>query len=396
MPLITPLVGFPTPSLPLRSVIAASRCAMPAQGLSNGTDLGGTFKIRHKTPKNSQIQDIQLTYGNSQLTATGEADGTHNITVRASIEYPAGVFYPVYFNGKRDVVIEPGALVTCDPVGIEIPADTFFFTRSHVVVTTGQTWPLGTFTFTANSEGNNRSVTPTDATTSGTISTGNAEGAYGPFQILATMRTPMSSIAVIGDSIAEGNGESGAGDTNGNYGCIARGVNSVYPLLKLTRQTDRAQFCAATHRRRFALLTNRVSHVICQLGINDITNGRTVAQLQADYLTIWQALCDRGYKVYQTTLTPVTTSTDSWVTVLNQTVTANESKRTQINDWLRTCPSPLSGVFDVADAVETARNTGIWMLDPASGLKTTTDGTHPSSAGHILIGAALNAANSFA
>jgi lysophospholipase L1-like esterase len=82
--------------------------------------------------------------------------------------------------------------------------------------------------------------------------------------------------------------------------------------------------------------------------------------------------------------------------------------RVQINDWIRArCPengsgvpqlagtpgavaSPfLSGWFETADTVESARNSGKWKATgSASGY--TADGVHPSQTGHAAMAAAID------
>jgi len=55
------------------------------------------------------------------------------------------------------------------------------------------------------------------------------------------------------------------------------------------------------------------------------------------------------------------------------------SRRSQLNDWIRTKPAPLWDWFDMTEAVETARDSGIWRTDPSWGVpRYTGDGTHPS------------------
>ena len=106
--------------------------------------------------------------------------------------------------------------------------------------------------------------------------------------------------------------------------------------------------------------------------------------------------------MYQTTVTPQTTSTDAWVTTANQTVTAVHARRIGLNDWIRdgapfdtatglavavgatgstivragTRAHPLKGFFEIADIVETSRNSGIWKAG------WTTDGLHPNATGY--------------
>jgi len=113
--------------------------------------------------------------------------------------------------------------------------------------------------------------------------------------------------------------------------------------------------------------------------------------------------------VFQTTITPSTTSTDSFATLANQTAalsfsTAGNGTREQLNDWLRDggpirdgvaaaigAPDairsshnahPLSGVLEMADTVESSRNSGKWKVD-GTALKWTGDGIHPSNYAYV-------------
>jgi hypothetical protein len=161
-------------------------------------------------------------------------------------------------------------------------------------------------------------------------------------------------------------------------------------------------------------------HALSCFGRNDIAV-RTSAQIMGDFVTIWRMFNRRGPKVWQTTVTPRTNSTDGWATVGNQTIASasEETKRLAINDWLRdgapvvagavaavgtsgasraavysaagtlvtpaSGPSgnPLAGVFDICDVVETARNSGIWKAGYS------VDGLHPSQTAHIAMVAAV-------
>jgi lysophospholipase L1-like esterase len=91
-----------------------------------------------------------------------------------------------------------------------------------------------------------------------------------------------------------------------------------------------------------------------------------------------------GLPVFQNTITPSTTSTDSWATTGNQTPESSNAVRVQVNDWIRTVPSPLSGYFEIADLAETARNSGIWKAGYTS------DGLHPNATGHSALAAGID------
>ncbi len=70
--------------------------------------------------------------------------------------------------------------------------------------------------------------------------------------------------------------------------------------------------------------------------------------------------------------------------------------RAAINTWLRTCPPPLSGIFDVAAQVEVGTNNvlttngGVWLVNGLAfpnGI--CADGVHPQTNGALLLAAAL-------
>jgi lysophospholipase L1-like esterase len=121
---------------------------------------------------------------------------------------------------------------------------------------------------------------------------------------------------------------------------------------------------------------------VVTLGINDITGGQNLAAMQARMQTVWAMLAAHGVTdIFQTTITPVTTSTDAWATVVNQTATATNGVRVSVNDWLRSKPAGITGILEVADLAETARNSGIWKAG------FTADGTHPNVTGHAALAA---------
>lgn len=129
----------------------------------------------------------------------------------------------------------------------------------------------------------------------------------------------------------------------------------------------------------------KCDYVIVGEGTNDIASGMTLAQYQPKALAIATWFSATGIKVYFGTIPPRTTSTDSWATLANQTVAASEAQRLAINEWLRTIPAPITGILDVAAAVETS---GKWNVG------TTADGIHPKAAGYDAIATALESVRS--
>ena len=116
-------------------------------------------------------------------------------------------------------------------------------------------------------------------------------------------------------------------------------------------------------------LSEGCTDAIVALGTNDLTNGRTLVQMQADMALLAGELQGRGLRVHCCTVPPKTNST-------NTTPSASEAVRVAYNDWLRTVPLDMATCFETADTLETARNSGYWKTGDYY-----TDGIHVTAQG---------------
>lgn len=374
--------------------ISAGEGAKPYKlGLSNGTDMGANSKCRIVAAQ--RTTDVTVKYGNFYGQANQEAVGVNDITVRAALFY-GNAYYPLYFRGSRDVVITPGVVVESDSLGIDIPAGVNFYVMTYVTVaTTGQKWPLNKNYVRSYGEETVTSVTPTDLTTTGGFTaSGNING-FGPMQVLCRNTNINPFVAIVGDSISDGTGDiTSAGGVDGNErGFVARALINDFPYQSLSQPGGQAaQFNYGSMGRRFGMIGDAEVAIVAY-GANDLNANKTFAQLQASLQYIYDYLAARGMRVFGCTITPKTTSTDSFATLANQTVaytTAQELVRTQINAWIRSKPAPLSGMFDTAGAAESARDSGKWRVD--LGTPCQSDGLHPLSVIHAAMGAVITKA----
>ena len=391
-----------------------------ATNLSDGTVKGGTARIRHTVTQTAR--GIVLAFSNTYNAAGYESNGPQDITVSAGIEHASGQVTPAFFNGQRQIVIKPGGTAFTDPIGVVLVKGATIFTRTFVSIVTAATkYPQGGFiVLAANAESHNYAAGPgAELTTTGdAVPSGGTDNVrvFGPSAILGMPTTPATVLAVVGDSIAAGAGDVGA--SGADMGWIVRALagNYAYQRVALTGQVVDAWYASegALKWRQQAML-DRIgpTHIICELGINSISQGFATfaARLVGNgYKGAWSLLATYGVPVYATTLTPKTTSTDAWVTTGNQTVTADEAARVSYNDWLRDgapitaapisggvlaaigstgtlragqAGHPLAGWLEVADLAETARNSGIWKA------ASTADGLHPNNAMHTTLSAAL-------
>lgn len=407
----------------LRPVPIADRSAPQPAGtfnLSDGVVAAGTAKLRHTAI--ATCHGIVLAFSNWYNANGVEADGPQDVTLRAAVEPAATRVLPVYFGGMRTVVIPPGGTVYSDPVGVNLVKGQQFFTRTYLSVAAAATkFPQGGYTtVSGNGEGFNYAAAGADLTAAGAANVPTANGrVFGPSAILGTPMTPGASVlGIVGDSIAAGSGDSGAWL---DAGWIARslGLSYLYQSVAMSSQTVDAWYASEgiTKTRQQGILDRAgVTHLLCELGVNSLSQTPTTILLPHlignGLKGAWSTLASFGVPVWQTTLTPQTTSTDAWATVANQTVAAagNEANRVLVNAWLRDgapitaapvaggvyAPAgtagalragqaghPLAGILEVADLVEPARDSGKWKAGYTS------DGTHPSATGAAAVAAGL-------
>ena len=176
--------------------------------------------------------------------------------------------------------------------------------------------------------------------------------------------------AIIGDSI----GYSG-NDASDPVSCarfMERAMRNVLPIMNLARSGDTFTDYLANPAGRALLLSGRINRLICELGTNDTFAGTTptLAAMQALATAAWAPFLAAGVKVWQSTLTPRTTSTDGWSTTANQTIVsaAAEALRQSFNAWIIASWATLglSGYLDYGHAVDPT-DSGVWNADGTTG-----------------------------
>lgn len=399
---------------PVPLAIKAHGPADSANNKSSSSLLGGTAKFNHLMVRTAW--GIRLVYVNwVSGTSNTEMDGWNDILVGGAIEYNNSII-PVTFNGAKRVTITPGGIAISDPIGIDVAKGATISSRTYVEVTSGQFFPLSGIPQQSSGEGNNyASPAGADLTLAGSASlTGVATGgpyAYGPAAILGlTVDPDKPVIAIAGDSIAQGTGETSA--AAGGFFQRALGGNYSFQKIAFPGEALGSGFVTANgvnRRRRITLLAMcGVTHAVTDYTVNSLST----TTVQQDAVTAWVVLSRVAFMgVWASTLTPQTTSTNAWATTTNQTVAdaTKESRRIAFNNWLRdgapinaslvpqavgasgagivragAAGHPLKGYFEVADLAETARNSGIWKAGY------TGDGTHPNATGHTALAAAID------
>lgn len=348
-----------------------------------------TYRRQHHAHPSGAISAIKTIDVNRYLSgvAAGTAGNAH--TIKRTIEYPQDVFTPVLWGGSATIAITSGQTVTSDVVaGLTIPAGAKFWERTVVLTTV--TRPCMELPAGANVTAVDDGSASGDFYNSGTISPGSIN-TIGANMITGTVNaTAARAFVLLGDSLVLGTGDITNSGSKGGAGWPARLMDQGgWPYFKMCKGGQGivdAVTLSATINANLALFA--WTDLLAEHGINDLSlNSRTKAQVEADYQTIFALSNIVGKRIYKTTITPRTTSTDSWATTANQTptTTGTMADLTGLNTDIRAGLPNVTGVIDAADAAMSARDSLLHKAPPAG----TPDGTHPNSTRHSLIASLL-------
>lgn len=380
---------------------ATGTARVPFFVAADTTDLRCSFTHRYNTGS-STFQDTIPTSDLVGLRATLEINGS---------------LYPMTVNGQVVFNIGAGGIVQSDPIPVEVLAGSIVYVRTFMP--SGMMWYYNRFT-SAYSSGSGGFTATTDLTPKGSVTIPDSSNKllWTAHSITGTHLNSRRPVALlIGDSIANGAGDayvpsaSYVGVNVANPAAIGGGYvvracrSAGIPVANAGISGDAfSAFVIPINRWFRTSVAPDVSNVICEYGRNDISVGGTLATIQAGAITAWLLFSRRGIKVFQPTITPLTGSPDGWTTTIHQVPNNTEPVRVLFNNWLRdgapldgatfapvttgTSPAgtiragsaghPLSASFEVADVVETARDSGIWVaptnLRTVSGASTTAAG----------------------
>lgn len=185
-----------------------------------------------------------------------------------------------------------------------------------------------------------------DKTMGGNMADQIALGSLRPAAILSTTTRP--SIYLLGDSRMAGYGDTM--DSSLDVGEAARSVGPYFGYINAGIPGDRLQFYKTNSALRLQL-TQFCSHVIGNLGGNDIIQGRSAPDIIADLNTVWALPGLAGRDISWLTIGPYTSSAGP--------VPASESVRQAVNAYIRSTPYPLARHFEMAELDEQYRDAGL-------------------------------------
>ena len=301
-------------------------------------------------------------------------------TWTAAIEYPAGTFTRVTFGGAASVTSSSGGNIVSDQIPVSIPKGEKFWVRLFQNAPSKAVY----FTFYAG-DGTAQFVSPaSDLTMGGTATTSASFQAATttPIAIIGMSSDP--AIGIYGDSISVGRGDTADAGLP-LQGHLGRAFGAAYAAGHVGISGDRMSLFLGSKAKRMSL-ASYFTHFAVNMGINDITGGGSASAVAADTNSIVGlfpgpvALC---------TLSPVSTSTDTWNSVAAQTTVASNAVRVTENTRRLGGISGVKTVYDVNPSVESVASpeSGLWRASAY-----TADGTHPSAKGYKEEAATINVA----
>lgn len=362
-------------SLPLTVAAGAATLRQVATGtFINDTQHPSNKQANIRSPHylRDSVAQMRIVLPNWFVTSQVETNGSGADTWSASIEYPAGTFTRVTFGGNNTGTASVGNNLISDLVTAP-PKDVKFWVRLFL----NSAGLIKFFQYyagdgTAQAEFGVSGLT--DKTMGGAMATvaSSNTGFIMPCAIIGVSAMP--AVADVGDSISVGRGDSD-GVGRALQGHLGRAYGAVYPNGHVGVSGDRIQAYLLSNSKRTALVNNYFTHVAFNMGINDVSAGRTAPQVEADTNSMLNLFPGKPKAVC--TLGPVSTSTDGWVTVVNQTasVATSNAVRSAVNTQRLTTLPLAKIVHDVNPVIENQTSPEDSLFNITGGANTN-DGTH--------------------
>jgi hypothetical protein len=327
----------------------------------------------------TDIVSIAVADGAWRVAANGNSAGEiaclGTTTLRRSVEYPAGsgTIYPLTYGVSRSITgtMATGTTAWTNERSIRIPRGAKFYLHRQWV-------NASEVVFNSNGNGPTMNVaqgdaiqnTATDTTTSGTITDGGFNLAMYPVAIVG--RTRDASLAYFGDSRSTGLTDTTV-DATGCTGEIGRAVGNKRAIMHLGVAGEHyAEIVNTTKGALRRALAQYASHWVSGYGINDISQGGSSSGVLALAIQLAAYAANNGRSFAQTTLPPYITGGTP----------QGETARIAFNAAIRAGASWLKDAIEIADYVETARDSGVWKTSPSN---YSNDGIHETTVGNQAI-----------
>ncbi|WP_169053879.1 SGNH/GDSL hydrolase family protein [Agromyces sp. H66] len=346
----------------------------------NAVEVEGPLSTRRVHRVRADVAAPRLYFANRVNELGRSRPGTAELTIGVEVTVPVEAVLdgavgprpdantarlPVTFAGRASIRLGPGAAGWSDPLPVRLRAGDTISTVTVVSAEHGPV-PLGSASDSRAHEGVVRGDARGSAFPPSTgygyspwLIAGEPDASHAPF------------LVIIGDSNAVGYGDRRG--TADHFGWVARGLEPWCDVVNLA-VSGAVTACGIAFDLPGGF---RPEVAIVALGTNDLQGGADASALRERLGTAWRRALDLAGEVVAATIPPLTASRDGWSTLGGQVPVASPSARPDVNDWIRSRPAPLSGLIDLAAAVEGPG--GRWL----DGM--TADGVHASPTGHAAM-----------
>lgn len=353
-------VGVFTPQASPYTAEVATRAYVPDAGDTTNRQIMSRAMMYVRAAANGVqfiIPNLYVTTGGDETGNGGNVGVYASAATAASLEYPIGTCTQAKFSGSTSGIFATGqATLATDLITSNLPNGALIGVRIRWVGSQGAVYEGTTQEDTTLGDAMTIGVSGVaDQTVScDTVTNTNAGQYLAPLAVIGSITGP--SVCITGDSIAIG--VHTVNTSLGDLGTVAPSIGPTIPYINLARSSESAQVYLVQNAVRSSLYPY-CSHQIDELGINDIINGRTLVQLEADTETIISefSLATSGGPTWITTLTPYTSGASL---AAQSPVSATETTRTQFNTDSRNLTLTNSGYFDVNSSVGNSTNDSLW------------------------------------
>ncbi len=319
-----------------------------------------------------RITSLKIAFANWYLNSGIEVGSGGILKAKAFVEYAGQKVYFEWSGSPEVLIADFATSEISDAAFIDIPDGSEFYIISLGTFSNGIAYTL------------DRDKAGGDACQYGlsglTIDTPIVDtglySSFGPILVLGESDKP--SVLLVGDSRVDGLYE--AVNPFGFRGLTERSIGPHLATLKVASSGEQASEFVSSHARRLELSAYFTKVVICE-GINDLRHGRSGEQATQDIATIVSYFPDAD--VYVCTIDPVSESSDGWASLANQTPDPlTNVGRVLFNENVRAGIPGVAGYFELADVLESGRNSGKWRV---AGGAFTDDGLHANRRGNQFL-----------
>lgn len=357
------LRGAPVPAVPVLTGVVSSMMAPGCDDNNSGSELWGQYYSDYISLPHGPFSSIQLEYSNWKIKQAGGEDNGDSVTsvISAIVEYPiGGTQYPVTFSGAGSKSLTAGSKVLSDAVaGVTIPASSLFRIWTQRQCASGFFAIYNRRASQSPAGGSSKSLTGSSGTPGsalGSTTAGFASAAtFNPSVIVGKSVTPKKFLMFIGESNMVDQAQDF--DTSG-VASWPSAASAKYPIYKCAASgAAMSQQGSLTHRLQVAQ-DYGVTDVFMHFSSNDLSNSRTLLQMQTDATTIAQAFSNIGKKVHLWTCNPF--GINSGCGGGPTSPPAYESIRLAFNTWVRSQSgiAPFDVYYDWANFAATGSDSG--------------------------------------